>query len=95
MVKILAGYIIEQDELVHFLKVQGWGPKPGEPEFTVEDAWLNFISWRGAEPRDGDPKTLLPWPQCALRFPLSPECADVQVSMQTGTIRMEIMSMPS
>ncbi|KIM79921.1 hypothetical protein PILCRDRAFT_548583 [Piloderma croceum F 1598] len=72
MVRIFAGYIIEQDELVRFLKAQGWGPEPGEPEFTVDDAWMNFMSWRGAQPRRGDLKTLFPWPQCASHFPLSP-----------------------
>ena len=77
MVRIFAGYIIEQDELVRFLKAQGWGPQPGEPEFTVEDAWINFMSWRGAQPRHGDLKTLFPWPQCASLFPLSPIHTDV------------------
>jgi hypothetical protein len=72
MVRIFAGYIIEQDELVRFLKAQGWGPEPGEPEFTIDDAWMNFISWRGAQPRRGDLKTLFPWPQCASHFSLFP-----------------------
>ena len=94
MVRIFAGYIIEQDELVRFLKAQGWGPEPGEPEFTVEDAWMNFMSWRGAQPRHGDLKSLFPWPQCVSHFPLSVH-ADIQFSLQIGTIRMEIMSMPS
>jgi hypothetical protein len=86
MVRIFAGYIIEQDELVRFLKVQGWGPEPGEPVFTVDDAWMNFMSWRGAQPRRGDLKTLFPWPQYASHFPLSPVYADVQLSTQIGMI---------
>jgi len=95
MVRIFAGYTIEQDELVHFLEAQGWGPEPGEPEFTVDDAWMTFMSWRGVQPRHGDLKTLLPWPQCVSHFLLSPIHADIQFSMQTGMIRMKIMSMPS
>jgi hypothetical protein len=94
MVRIFAGYTIEQDELVRFLEAQGWGPEPGQPQFTVTEAWMTFMSWRGAQPRRGDPKTLLPWLQCASQFPLSPIRADVQFSMQTGMIRMETMSMP-
>jgi hypothetical protein len=69
MVRILAGYTIEQDELVRFLKAQGCGPEPGEPELTVDDAWMKFISWRGAQPRRGDLKTLFPWPQCTSQHP--------------------------
>lgn len=45
MVQIYMGYIIEQDELVCFLNVQGCGPEPDEAEFTVDDAWINFVSW--------------------------------------------------
>ena len=41
----MAGYTIEQDELVRFLEAQGWGPEPGEPELTVTEAWMNFMSW--------------------------------------------------
>ena len=44
MVQIYMGYIIEQDELVCFLNVQGCGPEPDEAEFTVDDAWINFVS---------------------------------------------------
>ena len=82
MVRIFAGYIIEQDELVRFLKAQGWGPEHGEPEFTVDDAWMNFMSWRGAQPRRGDLKTLFPWPQCVSQLHLSPVHADVQFSIR-------------
>ena len=71
MVRIFAGYTIEQDELVRFLEVQGWGPEPGEPQFNVDEAWMTFLSWRGAQPRRGDPKTLFPWPQCTYAFSLS------------------------
>ena len=46
MVRIYMGYIIEQDELVCFLHAQVWSPDPGEPEVTVDDAWLNFMSWQ-------------------------------------------------
>ncbi|KAM6495592.1 hypothetical protein JOM56_008298 [Amanita muscaria] len=63
MVRIFAGYTIEQDELVRFLAALGWGPEHGEPQFTVDEAWMTFMSWRGAQPRCGDPKTLFPWPQ--------------------------------
>ncbi|KIJ13207.1 hypothetical protein PAXINDRAFT_100809 [Paxillus involutus ATCC 200175] len=64
MVRIFAGYTIEQDELVRFLEAQGLDPEPpGEPHFTVDGAWMSFLGWRGAQPREGDPKTLLPWPQ--------------------------------
>ena len=45
MVQIYMGYIIEQDELVCFLNVQDCGPEPDEAEFTVDDAWINFVSW--------------------------------------------------
>ena len=65
MVRIMAGYTIEQDELVRFLEAQGWGPEPGEPEFDVTDAWINFLSWRASKPRQGDLETLMPWVQCA------------------------------
>lgn len=65
MVRIFAGYTIEQDELVRFLEEQGWGPEPGEPQLTVTEAWMNFMSWRASKPRRGDLKTLLPWVQCA------------------------------
>lgn len=68
MVRIFAGYTIEQDELVRFLTAQGWGPEPGEPQFTVDEAWMTFLSWRGAQPRNGDPKTLFPWPVCVTIF---------------------------
>ena len=64
MVRILAGYTIEQDELVRFLKSQDLGPEPGEPELDDDEAWMKFISWRGAQPQRGDPQTLFPWPQC-------------------------------
>jgi hypothetical protein len=93
MVRIFAGYTIEQDELLRFLAAQGWGPEPGEPQLTVDEAWMTFMSWRGAQPRHGDPKTLLPWPQCALHFPLLRP--DIQFSMQIGMIKMQAMSMPS
>ncbi|KAF8227056.1 hypothetical protein L208DRAFT_1406105 [Tricholoma matsutake] len=63
MVRIFAGYTIEQDELVRFLEEQGWGPEPGEPQLTVTEAWMNFMSWRASKPRRGDLKTLLPWVQ--------------------------------
>jgi len=65
MVRIFAGYTIEQDELVRFLEAQGWGPEPGEPQLNVTEAWMNFMSWRASKPRRGDLKTLLPWVQCA------------------------------
>jgi hypothetical protein len=68
MVRIFAGYTIEQDELVRFLKAQNWGPESGESQCTVDEAWMSFLGWRGAQPRDGDPKVLFPWPQCALDF---------------------------
>ena len=74
MVRIFAGYIIEQDELVRPLKTQGWGPEPGEPEFTVDDAWMNFMSWRGAQLRRGDLKTLFPWPVCVAFSSFSRTC---------------------
>ncbi|GLB37016.1 hypothetical protein LshimejAT787_0400670 [Lyophyllum shimeji] len=63
MVRIFAGYTMEQDELVRFLAAQGWGPEPGELQFTIDEAWMTFLSWRGAQPRRGDLKTLFPWPQ--------------------------------
>lgn len=68
MVKVVAGYTIEQDELVRFLHAQGWGPGPGDPEFTVEDAWMIFTRWRKAEPQQGDPKKVFPQPQCTSHF---------------------------
>jgi len=67
--KILGGYTIEQDELTRFLKAQGFGTEPGEPEFTVEETWMTLMSWQGVQPRHGDPKMLLLWPQCASYFP--------------------------
>jgi hypothetical protein len=65
MLRIIAGYTIEQDELVHFLEAQGLGPEPGEPKLDVTTAWMNFMSWRWSKPRNGDLKTLMPWVQCA------------------------------
>jgi len=62
MVVIVAGYIIEQDELVRFLEAQGWGAEPDEPELTVTTTW-HFIAWRTSKPLSGDLKTLLPWVQ--------------------------------
>jgi hypothetical protein len=94
MVRIFAGYTIEQDELVRLLQALGWGPEPGEPELTVADAWMNFFSWRCTKPRRGDLNTLLPWVQCEGFLP-SRERADAQFPIQTGMIRMEITSMPS
>ena len=64
MVRIYIGYIIEQDELVCFLHAQVWSPEPGEPEVTVDNAWLNFMSWLCSQLQNGDPKMLLLWPQC-------------------------------
>ena len=60
----MAGYTIEQDELVRFLEAQGWGPEPGEPQFTVAETWMNFMGWRTSKPIRGDLKTLMPWVQC-------------------------------
>jgi hypothetical protein len=71
MVRIYAGYTIEQDELVRFLEAQGWGPEPGEPPLGTTEAWMNFISWRVSKPISGDSETLLPWVQCAWHFPPS------------------------
>jgi hypothetical protein len=62
MVRIFAGYSIEQDELVRFLVKQGWGPEPGEPQLTVTEAWMNFLSWRMSKPTDL--KSPLPMVQC-------------------------------
>ena len=45
MVRILAGYTIEQDELVRFLEFQGFVPEDGELEFTIQEAWMMFMSW--------------------------------------------------
>ena len=65
MVRIFAGYTIEQNELVDFLVKEGWGPEHGKPDFTANEVWMAFVSWRSAQPREGDPETLYPWPQCA------------------------------
>ncbi|KZP26440.1 hypothetical protein FIBSPDRAFT_887238 [Athelia psychrophila] len=64
MVRVVAGYTIEQDDLVRFLDAQGWGPEPGCHEFSVDNAWINFQSWRKEQPQnDTNPKTLVPRPQ--------------------------------
>jgi len=44
MVRIFAGYTIEQDELVRFLDAQGWYEGPGEVPSTVTEPWMDFIS---------------------------------------------------
>lgn len=55
---------------------------------SVDDARMKCMSWRCAQPRHGDLKTLFPWPQYASHFPLlvSPVYADVQLSTQIGMI---------
>lgn len=96
MVRVVAGYTIEQDDLVRFLDAQGWGPEPGCHEFSVDNAWINFQSWRKEQPQnDTNPKTLVPRPQCASRFPPLPMHANIPCPTQTGTIAMKITYMPS
>ncbi|KZP19951.1 hypothetical protein FIBSPDRAFT_862178 [Athelia psychrophila] len=65
MVRVVAGYTIEQDELVRFIAAQpDWGPVPGDPQLSVDDAWMIFIRWRKAQPQhDADPRNLFPRPQ--------------------------------
>ncbi|TFY75640.1 hypothetical protein EWM64_g8373 [Hericium alpestre] len=63
MARIVAGYTIEHEELVKMLKAQGWGPEPGEPELSVKEAMMTFISWRCAQPEPEDITKALPRPQ--------------------------------
>jgi hypothetical protein len=42
MVRIFAGYTIEQDELVNFLRAQGCLEAGVEPS-TAGDTWLDFF----------------------------------------------------
>ena len=79
MVRIFAGYIIEQDELVRLLEAQGCGPEPGE-EFTVPDAWMNFLAWRVS--MKGNSKISLPLVECE-HTPFLPQDAGVQFPLQT------------
>jgi hypothetical protein len=69
MVRIFAGYTIEQNELVRLLVKQGWGAEPGEPELTVADAWINFLSWRLSKAHDIKPSLpMVQCEQCSLHF---------------------------
>ena len=61
MVRIFAGYTIEQDELVNFLRAQGCLEAGVEP-LTAGDTWLDLVYWRASKLRDGDS---VPWVQFA------------------------------
>ncbi|TFY73575.1 hypothetical protein EWM64_g10437 [Hericium alpestre] len=63
MARIVAGYTIEHEELVKLLETAGWGPGPGEPEFSPKDAMMAFISWRYAQPKPEDTAKQLPLPR--------------------------------
>lgn len=66
MTRIAAGYTIEHEELVSFLKAQGFDPDPDEPEYSVYDAWASFLQWHVSLPRNPKDPNDLPWPQCVL-----------------------------
>jgi hypothetical protein len=65
MVRIFAGYTIEQDELLSFLKAQKlYDDKPEEVPSTVTETWMDFIGWRTSKLHEGDSDPPLPWVQC-------------------------------